>query len=60
MTLQAKAPSDLSGTDLSKGYDYNALILATPSGKNSYDPRYGQQDLWNAGTQGQVSVKFLF
>jgi hypothetical protein len=51
---------DLSKTDLAKGYDYNALILASPSGKNAYDPRYGQPDLWQAGTQGQVSVKFIF
>ena len=42
------------------GYDYNALILASPSGANAYDPRYGQADLWQAGTQGQFSIKYLF
>lgn len=51
---------DLSGTDLAKGYDYDKLILASPSGANAFDPRYGKADLWQAGTQGQVSVKFIF
>jgi hypothetical protein len=32
---------DLSHTDLGAGYDYNALILASPSGVNAYDPRTG-------------------
>ncbi len=56
----ATSAIDLSGVDLSKGYDYNALILTTPAGANAFDPRYGQPDLWQAGTQGQFSVKFLF
>jgi hypothetical protein len=51
---------DLSNVDLSKGYDYKALVLASPSGANALDPRYGQPDLWQPGTQGQFSVKFLF
>jgi hypothetical protein len=51
---------NLSNVDLSKGYDYNALIRATPSGVNAYDPRYGQPDLFQTGAQGQFSVKFLF
>jgi len=51
---------DLSGTDLTKGFDPNALILATPDGVNAYDPRYGQADLFAVGLQGQFSVKFLF
>jgi outer membrane receptor protein involved in Fe transport len=54
------AAIDLSNTDLAKGYDPRALILATPGGKNSFDPRYGQPDLWQTGTQGQFSVKFVF
>src|SRR5262249_23466488 len=53
------AAIDLSKTDLAKGYDYKALVLASPSGVNALDPRYGQPDLWQAGTQGQVSVKFI-
>ena len=36
-----------------KGYDYNALIRATPDGANAYDPRYGMDDLFEPGTQGQ-------
>jgi hypothetical protein len=51
---------DLSTTDLKAGYDYNALIRATPDGQNAYDPRYGMEDLFEPGTQGQLSVKFLF
>jgi hypothetical protein len=51
---------DLSNVDLRKGYDYNALILASQSGAAAYDPRYGQPDLWQAGTSGQFSVKFIF
>jgi carboxypeptidase family protein/TonB-dependent receptor-like protein len=51
---------DLSHTDLAKGYDYRALINASPSGAKAYDPRYGQPDLWQTGMQGQMSVKFIF
>jgi hypothetical protein len=51
---------DLSKTDLTKGFDYNALIRATPDGVNAYDPRYGKADLFQGGAQGQLSVKFLF
>ena len=32
----------------------------TSDGANAHDPRYGMDDLFEAGTQGQVSVKFLF
>jgi hypothetical protein len=51
---------DLSNVDLAKGYDYNALIRATPDGANAFDPRYGKPDLFSPGTQGQFLVKFLF
>ncbi len=51
---------DLSQVNLAAGYDYNALLLATPGGASSYDPRYGQADLWQSGLQGQFSVKFEF
>lgn len=54
------AAIDLSKVNLASGYDYRALINATPAGPEAYDPRYGMEDLWQAGTQGQVSVKFLF
>jgi len=51
---------DLSDVNLKEGYDVNALIRATPDGQNAYDPRYGMDDLFEPGTQGQISVKFLF
>jgi hypothetical protein len=51
---------DLHGIDLFKGYDYNALLRATTDSADAYDPRYGMEDLFQDGTQGQVSVKFLF
>ena len=51
---------DLGHTDLSKGYDYNALILASPDGADAYDPRYGQADLFEPGARGYVTVKYLF
>jgi hypothetical protein len=57
---RASSAIDLSGTDLTKGYDYNKLILASPDGANAYDPRYRTPDLWQTGTQGQFSVKFIF
>jgi outer membrane receptor protein involved in Fe transport len=57
---RADSAINLSQVDLSKGYDYKALVLASPSGANALDPRYGQPDLWQPGTQGQFSVKFIF
>jgi outer membrane receptor protein involved in Fe transport len=57
---RASSAIDLSHTDLSQGYDYNALINATPDGRNAYDPRYGKADLFDPGAQGFFTVKFLF
>jgi hypothetical protein len=57
---RADSAIDLSGVDLAAGYNYDALILASPSGRNAYDPRYGKADLWQPGTQGQFSIKYLF
>jgi len=54
------AAIDLSNTDITKPYDYNALIRQTQLGEKAFDPRYGREDLWNAGLQGQFSVKFIF
>jgi hypothetical protein len=51
---------DLSGTNLQKGYDYRALILATPDGASAFDPRYGKPDLWQPGLQGQFSIRYIF
>ena len=57
---RASSAINLASTDLNKGYDYKAMISSTADGANAYDPRYGMQDLFEAGTQGQFSVKFLF
>lgn len=51
---------NLANTNLFNGYDYNALIRATPAGANAYDPRFGLTDLWNPGFQGRLLVKFIF
>ena len=57
---RADSAMSLKNVDLAQGYDYNALILASPSGANAFDPRYGKADLWQPGTQGQFSIKYLF
>ena len=46
--------------NLANGYDYNALLAATPDGANAIDPRYTMDDLFNPGLQGRLSVRFLF
>jgi hypothetical protein len=51
---------DLHNTNLLNGYNYNALILASPDGVNAYDPRYGMTDLFEDGTRAQFQVKFEF
>ena len=51
---------NLSKVNLAKGYDYNALILASPGGASAYDPRYGMGDLFQPGRQGQVSIRYSF
>ena len=56
----ASSAIDLSHVDLSQGYDYNALIRATPDGMRAYDPRYGKADLFDPGVQGFLTVKFIF
>ncbi|MEP7310412.1 MAG: carboxypeptidase regulatory-like domain-containing protein [Acidobacteriota bacterium] len=59
-TARASSAIDLSKVDLAQGFDVTKAILATSDGANAYDPRYGQADLWQTGTQGQLSVKFIF
>jgi hypothetical protein len=52
---------DLHDVDLSKGYDYIALINATTDGADgAYDPRYGMADLFEPGRRAYATVKFLF
>jgi len=57
---RASSAINLASTDLTKGFDYNALINASPDGQNAYDPRYGMADLFQTGAQGQFSVKWIF
>ena len=56
----AGAAIDLTNVNLNNGYNYRQMIERTSKGQNAYDPRYGMADLFEPGTQGQVSVKFLF
>ena len=51
---------DLHNTDLLKGYNYDALIAASPDGANARDVRYGMADLFEEGTRGLFTVKFEF
>jgi hypothetical protein len=51
---------DLSGVDLRSGYDYNALLGATPDGANAMDPRYGMDDLFNEPLSARFAVKWSF
>jgi hypothetical protein len=57
---RASAAIDLSAVDLTKGYDYNALILATPEGQGAYDPRYKQADLFEDGARAYFLIKYEF
>jgi hypothetical protein len=51
---------DLSNVDLAQGYDYRALIRSSTDGAKAFDPRYSKPDLFQAGLQGQFSIKFSF
>jgi hypothetical protein len=57
--LQSSA-MNLSNVNLFQGYDYKALILASPDGQKALDPRYGMADLFNPGFAGRFGVKFIF
>ncbi len=58
----ASAEIDLSGTDLSKGYDYNAMIAKTPDAARNLalSPLFKQADLFNPGFSGRLLLKFIF
>jgi hypothetical protein len=61
---RAGSAVSLAGVDLSKGYDYKALVQATldaaPGGVGAVDPRYGKDDLFNAPLQAYAAAKFGF
>jgi hypothetical protein len=57
---RASSEIDLSQTNLSNGYDYDAMIDSRTDPAGPRDPRYGMDDLFSEGTQGQFTFKFLF
>lgn len=56
----ATSAINLTQTDLRAGYDYSALIAATPDGADAFDPRYGQEDLFSEGVSARIGIKFGF
>jgi hypothetical protein len=57
---RASSEIDLHTTNLAAGYDYEAMIRATPDGGEALDPRYGMEDLFNDGTSGHFLIKWSF
>ena len=51
---------NLSNVDLRKGYDYNALINALGGRRQRLRPALRKADLFQPGTQGYFTVRFLF
>jgi len=54
---------NLGTTDLTKGYDYEALIAKTPNAsapQGAKDPRFGKLDNFRTGFVGRVGVKYTF
>jgi len=54
---------NLGTTDLTKGYDYEALIAKTPNAsapQGAKDPRFGKLDNFRNGFVGRVGVKYTF
>jgi hypothetical protein len=51
---------DLSGTDLSQGFDWKAMVAATPDGPAALDPRFKKAAIFNPGFAGRILVKFIF
>ena len=58
----------LSRQNLLNGYNYEALLAATPdaakpagtAGAGYQDPRYGMADMFNPGFEGRFSIRFIF
>jgi hypothetical protein len=62
-SARASSAIDLSAVDLRKGYNYVAMVAATPdaaTATGAKDPRYGQADLFNPPMQAYVTAKFIF
>jgi hypothetical protein len=47
---------DLSGTDLTQGFDWRSMVSAA----GGLDPRYGHAAAFNPGFEGRILVKFTF
>src|SRR5262249_41192157 len=62
-TAQPDSSINLSNVDLFQGFDYRAMINNTTdqkSGRGAFDPRYGQNALFNPGFSGRLGIKFQF
>jgi len=57
---QQSSAIDLSKANLASGYDYRALMQASPDSAKAGDPRYGIEDLFNPGFGARFGVKFVF
>ncbi len=51
---------DLSETDLSKGFDWKSMAIATPAGADALDPRYKKAAIFSPGFSGRFLVKYIF
>ncbi len=51
---------DLSGVDLTQGFDYKALVAASAPNGGDLDPRYRKASDFNPGIGGRFLVKFIF
>jgi hypothetical protein len=54
---------NLTNVNLFNGYDYNALIAATPDARlatGALDPRFGLADNFRPGFLGRFGMKFIF
>lgn len=52
---------NLSGVDLTQGYDYNALLGQSPLGlPGALAPQFGMEDIFNDGFRGRFGVKLIF
>ncbi|HYI93407.1 MAG TPA: TonB-dependent receptor [Bryobacteraceae bacterium] len=60
---QAGSLINLNTTNLNNGYNYEALVAASPDALRSYgakDPRFGMEDNFRTGFAGRLGVKFTF
>jgi hypothetical protein len=58
---RASSAVDLSGQDLTNGYDVNALLAdATEGAALARAPQYNMEDIFNGGFAGRFLIKFIF